>query len=50
MSAIGPKRRYTGALHISAFGGKADMTPTANDIGSEYWQAARCCYGIEHGG
>ena len=26
MSAIGPKRTLTIALHMSAFGGKADMT------------------------
>jgi hypothetical protein len=26
MSAIGPKRTWTVALHMSAFGGKADMT------------------------
>jgi hypothetical protein len=25
MSAIGPKRTYPFALHMSAFGGKADM-------------------------
>ena len=25
MSAIGTKRTYVGALHMSAFGGKADM-------------------------
>ena len=25
MSAIGPKRTWTSALHMSAFGGKADM-------------------------
>ena len=26
MSAIGPKRTWVDALHMSAFGGKADMT------------------------
>jgi len=26
MSALGPKRTSTTALHMSAFGGKADMT------------------------
>ena len=26
MSAIGPKRTWTIALHMSAIGGKADMT------------------------
>jgi len=50
MSAFGPKRTRACALHMSALGGKADMTPMANGIGSEYWQAARCCYGIEDGG
>jgi hypothetical protein len=26
MSALGPKQTWAGALHMSAFGGKADMT------------------------
>ena len=28
MSAIGTKRTFLLALHMSAFGGKADITPT----------------------
>jgi hypothetical protein len=36
MSAFGIKRTWASALQMSAFGGKADMTPTANDVGSEY--------------
>jgi hypothetical protein len=31
-----PKSRHRVALQMSAFGGKADMTPMANDVGSEY--------------
>jgi len=29
MSAIGPKRTWASALHMSAFGGKADSASTA---------------------
>jgi hypothetical protein len=31
MSAIGPKRTFQVALHMSAFGGKADISRTLND-------------------
>jgi len=32
MSAIGPKRTSLVALHMSAFGGKADMTITLRNV------------------
>src|SRR5262245_62177399 len=32
MSAIGPKRTFLAALHMSAFGGKADMTFTGRPV------------------
>ena len=33
MSAIGPKQICASALHMSAFGGKADMKHTSRDFG-----------------
>jgi hypothetical protein len=32
MSAIGPKQTWGSALHMSAFGGKADMTLCGNPL------------------
>jgi hypothetical protein len=32
MSAIGPKQTWASALHMSAFGGKADMTVCGNSL------------------
>jgi hypothetical protein len=32
MSAIGTKQTWTSALHMSAFGGKADMTIAVRDV------------------
>ena len=32
MSAIGTKRTYTIALHMSAFGGKADIAPAPPEM------------------
>jgi len=32
MSAFGPKRTFIAALHMSAFGGKADMAPLTRQL------------------
>ena len=32
MSAIGTKRTWPGALQMSAFGGKADITPASQSV------------------
>jgi hypothetical protein len=32
MSAFGPKQKQASALHMSAFGGKADMTVCGNSL------------------
>jgi ATP-dependent DNA ligase len=38
MSAIGPKQTCASALHMSAFGGKADMKHTSRDFGIGAWR------------
>src|SRR5215467_6341876 len=43
MSAIGPKRTWTTALHMSAFGGKADMTVCGNPLSRSLFGAKRTC-------
>ena len=32
MSAIGTKQTWAGALHMSAFGGKADIAPASQNV------------------
>jgi hypothetical protein len=41
MSAIGPKRTWPSALHMSAFGGKADMTLCGNPLSRSLLGAKR---------
>src|SRR6476659_11022233 len=43
MSAIGPKRTSASALHMFAFGGKADMTVCANPLLRSLLGAKRTC-------
>src|SRR4029450_2258800 len=43
MSAIGPKRTSLIALHMSAFGGKADMTVCGNPLSRSLLGAKRTC-------
>jgi hypothetical protein len=45
MSAIGPKQTWAGALHMSAFGGKADMACCGIRFRGRYWSKADmgCC-------
>jgi hypothetical protein len=37
MSAFGPKQTCSFAPHMSAFGGKADMTVCGNPLSRRYW-------------
>jgi hypothetical protein len=37
MSAIGLKQTRASALHLSAFGGKADVTFCENPLSGRYW-------------
>src|SRR5512132_1608224 len=43
MSAIGPKRTSLAAPHMSAFGGKADMTVCGNPLSRSLLGAKRTC-------
>jgi hypothetical protein len=43
MSAIGPKRTLLIAPHMSAFGGKADMTFCGNPLSRSLFGAKRTC-------
>src|SRR4029453_8947382 len=43
MSAIGPKRTSLVALHMSAFGGKADMTVCGKPLSRSLLGAKRTC-------
>src|SRR5262245_54208111 len=43
MSAIGPKQTCARALHMSAFGGKADMTICGNPLSRSLLGAKRTC-------
>src|SRR4029434_1452770 len=43
MSAIGPKRTFRVAPHMSAFGGKADMTFCGNPLSRSLLGAKRTC-------
>ena len=43
MSAIGPKRTSLAAPHMSAFGGKADMTSCGNPLSRSQLGAKRTC-------
>jgi hypothetical protein len=43
MSAFGPKRTPVFALHMSAFGGKADMTVCGNPLSRSLFGAKRTC-------
>jgi hypothetical protein len=43
MSAIGPKQTWAGAPHMSAFGGKADMTVCGNPLSRSLLGAKRTC-------
>src|SRR5262249_10906727 len=44
MSAIGPKRTYAAALHMSAFGGKADMALCGNSLSQSLLGVKRTCF------
>jgi hypothetical protein len=48
MSASGPKRTWVSALHMSAFGGKADMTVCGNPLSRSLLGAKRTCLFAEH--
>jgi hypothetical protein len=43
MSAYGPKRTSLVALHMSAFGGKADMTLSGNSLSRSLLGLKRTC-------
>src|SRR6476646_10864663 len=43
MSAIGPKRTSLDASHMSAFGGKADMTVCGKSLSRSLWGVKRTC-------
>ena len=48
MSAIGPKQKWAGALHMSAFGTKADMTVCENPLSWSLLGAKRTCLIAPH--
>jgi len=43
MSAYGPKQTWALALHMSAFGGKADMTVCGNPLSRSLLGVKRTC-------